>query len=152
MNEASKSQTKPSFERPVVQAFLLADQILEDRFTQKLSLIGLFDRFICRHGSFPYQHGSCSLFLSLINGRGQMALTFKMVALDTLAEWQIGQNVCLFNDPLKPLPIFLVFQPCFPNPGWYAFEALIGGEVLASKRVQVTHEPAPPEPLGGIAQ
>lgn len=136
MSAETKSTARWGHELPVVSIFALCDSVIEDQHTNKISLIGMFDRFIA-YDSFPFKHGCCTLFVSLTNGRGQMGFEWRLTDLQNLQTATLGGGMLNFNDPLVPLPLFQVVRPVFALPGWYSFEFSIAGTILASKRVQV---------------
>jgi hypothetical protein len=136
MKEEPKTAVRKNHELPVISVFALCDSVIEDKYTNKVSIIGMFDRFIA-YNIFPYRHGCCALFVSLINGRGEMPFEWRLTDLQTLATEPLGCGLLRFNDPLAALPIFQVIRPVFPMIGWYSFEFVVAGTVLASKRVQV---------------
>ena len=73
---------------PVLIAFLVCDQIIEDASTGKKTIVGVFDRIAS--ANFPASHAPSSLYVKLIDCEGdyEVKVEFAQVSTQTiLLEW-----------------------------------------------------------------
>src|SRR5216684_1838861 len=72
------SVDKPS---PIGLAIVICDQIIEDKLTNKKSLIGIFNQIGTGH--FPCRHPQVCVFVSLTEGQGQSTARLRIVHEET---------------------------------------------------------------------
>jgi hypothetical protein len=129
--------------KPTVQAFHLADYVLRDESTKKVSLIGLFDALWA--DTFPANHTGAHLFLRLGELKGRQLLKFAFRDLgtqDTLLESpEVGLPPA---DPLGYADLIMALPPIpMPREGEFAFEAYVNDEWLSDLKIKVTQRSRP---------
>ena len=105
-------------ETPMGLALVVCDTIIEDKFTGKKSLIGLFDRI--HAGSFPCLHSALSVFVALTNVKGEMPceIVCRHVESDSVIWDAKGRINC--PDPSRVVELVFHFKGVrFPQPGTY---------------------------------
>lgn len=129
--------------QPVVKAFLICDQIIQDSQTGKMSLIGLFQDL--RADRFPAIHPQLWIYASLTDARGDYNFEIQFVDVE-------HNNVLGKGTPPKitiPGPLETT-EMCaqlgnlqLPRAGTYEFHLIGNGELLATKslRVSEVHPP-----------
>ncbi len=130
--------------QPIVKAFLICDQIIQDSQTGKMSLIGLFQDL--RADRFPAIHPTLWIYASLTDARGEYDFEIQFVDVEE-------SNVLGKGTPPKikiPGPLETT-EMCaqlgnlqLPRPGTYEFHLIGNGELLATKSLRVS-EVRPPE-------
>jgi len=135
---------KPS---PDVLSLLVCDQIITDRITGKVSLIGMFSKV---HGRrFPASHPQLCVFVAMTDGHGKTELVIRVVdANDARPPIVEGKGAVNFKDPRAIANLFLQFHGLtFPVPGEYRVQLLSNGQLLREARlelVQLTPPQSPP--------
>ncbi|MDA1195293.1 MAG: hypothetical protein O2894_08915 [Planctomycetota bacterium] len=123
---------------PVVKAFLVCDQIIQDAQTGKISLIGLFQDL--RADRFPATHPSLWIYTSLTNARG--AYTFEIQLVDVANSTVLGKGTpptIQIPGPLETAEMCAQLGNLqLPRPGTYEFQLLANGELLATKHLRVS--------------
>ncbi len=134
--------------KPQIKSFLIADQVLQEKGTNKWSAIGIFDTIYA--SSFPCVHPSLALYIRLSDGEGDFDIKvefydeaeralaifkgFKLVVRDRLANPDFGIQT-------KSLPV--------PQPGRYTFRLYFNDEFAQSIPINVV--PITPKSVGGGA-
>lgn len=123
--------------KPVPLAMIICDTIIDDRDTNKKSLIGVFNNI--SSSQFPCRHYKMNIFVSLTDGRGKVAGKLKCVKKDTNKnilelggpiEFPNGNAVVEFN--------FEIMGIVFPEPGIYTFDFFCDNEPIISRNFIVT--------------
>jgi hypothetical protein len=91
---------------PAVAVILLADVGYRDGLSNKISLLGVFNKIIAETLPLTVQ---CALFLRLIDGRGEYPLILRVTEEDTAITVVETPLTVQFRDPLVPLDVIL---PC----------------------------------------
>ncbi len=141
--------------KPVVYALLLADQVYQDRQSEKFVIAGTFNQVAVqpKPPETPpgevrpvgladlFAPGSPCAYVSVTNVRGRVPMELQVVSLaDNSLIWYYRVDVEA-SDPLEIVE-FAIRMPRLPEqPGIYALELLAGSEVVASRRVLVTRAP-----------
>lgn len=123
---------------PNVQAFILADTIIVDRYTEKKTLVGLFGNW--RSASFPFQTMPFVMFVQLHGVLGPIDLLVKVVSLkDQSVILEAPAIKAESKDKNAPMDFMLHFQGVkFEQAGFYTFEIYVGeNELLKDFRVEV---------------
>jgi len=118
---------------PTCLAIILCDAVIEDKATNKKSLIGIFNTI----GSpkFPVVHHSASFLVTLTDGRGRTPLVVRMVKLDNEREVLSLRSEVRFDDPVSVVDLVLRMQGLpIPEPGTYVIEVLFEGVPIGSRR------------------
>ena len=127
-------------------AIVVCDQVIEDKLTNKKSLIGIFNSIA--HPSFPCRHPALCIFVSLTEGRGTCQARLRIVCEET------AQAVTEVNGPIEfpdvNAVVELVFNFMgleFPEPGLYAIEFYCDDALVLERRfhaLQITTSPQGP--------
>lgn len=118
---------------PQVNALLLCDQVIVDKFTGKKTLVGIFENINSK--KFPIQHPSISVYANLTDAKG----TYKIkVTIDDLSTGnEVGEAIIpeiTLNDRLQTNEIIMNLQGLrFEHEGKYALNLNVNGELIASK-------------------
>ena len=119
--------------RPKINAFLICDTIIQDRVTNKRSLIGVFHNIATP--AFPCTHPMTSIYVNFIDAMGEYRIEINLVEVTT------GKTVGRASlppfevkDRLRSTEISIALQNLtFHNPGKYEFQLSANEELLASK-------------------
>jgi len=125
---------KPS---PTGLAIVICDQIIEDKVTNKKSLIGIFNNVGA--AKFPCRHPQIMVFVSLTEGRGDYQARVRIVNEAT------GEAVADAGLPIKfpdvnavlELNFNLVGIP-FASPGLYSIEFYCDDALVLERRFHVS--------------
>ncbi len=138
--------------KPDVLALLICDQIITDRLTGKVSLIGMFSKV---HGRrFPAAHPTMAVFVALTDGHGKTELTIRIVdANDARPAIVEGKGFVDFKDPRAIAHLALQFNGLrFPESGEYRVQLWSGNELLREARLELIFVPdKPPTPPAASA-
>ena len=121
---------------PKALAFIICDSVIDDKATNKKSLIGLFNNIYAN--KFPATHPSLNVFLSLTEGYGdyQCSLVCKK-ADESLELVRIPGNI-KFGNPLSVAEVkFEIRGIVIPEPGVYRFDFLCGEVSVVSRKFKV---------------
>jgi hypothetical protein len=131
------SQQLPAL--PQSHALLMADQLLHDSITGKISVIGLFHNV--HPDRFPFHHRNWWLYAVVSEIHGPTSIIFRLLR-------SADDSVLFESHPIdltatSPLEVAeradRVLGVVYPAPGEYRLEAVVGGEVIAVRRYHV-HE------------
>lgn len=122
---------------PQVLAMIICDTVIDDRISNKKSLIGLFDAIATTH--LPCVVNELHVFLALTEGYGQLNLKMRCAAAESDVEIFATESNVSFPDPLTVLEINLGFRGCsFPNAGEYRFQLFADGTLLCERKFRIT--------------
>ncbi|MGD0016104.1 MAG: hypothetical protein ABSC38_01090 [Verrucomicrobiia bacterium] len=133
---------KPS---PLGIAIVVCDQIIEDKLTNKKSLIGIFNRIAA--AKFPCAHPRMAVFVCLTEGRGDYGARLRIVHDET------GTVVADINGPIQFPDAnavaelnFDLIGLTFPQPGLYSIEFYCDDALVLERRFHVAklEMPSPP--------
>lgn len=126
-------------------AIIICDQVIEDKMTNKKSLIGIFNNI--NAASFPCRHPQVSVFVSLTEGRGECAARLR------IANEETDEVVADVNGPIQFPDIHSVVELVFnlvglvfPSPGLYSIEFYCDDALVLERRFHVTHSQPPKGP------
>jgi hypothetical protein len=137
----------PSVAVPTLVSLLICDQVIDDRFTNKKSAIGLFNRVVVP--AVPAKIHRVVVLASLTEITGRTPLELRLV--------RDADNSVLFRthgrveapNPLATVDLLFNMQGVrIDEAGQYAFELLSSGELLGRRRFQVMVRPPPARPPG----
>ncbi len=134
---------------PTGLAIVVCDQIIEDKLTNKKSLIGIFNNI--GGVSFPCRHPQISVFVSLTEGRGAYTARLRIIneaSSETVADVN-GQ--IQFPDIHAVVELnFNLVGLLFPSPGLYSIEFYCDEALVLERRFHVSQvqQPPPPPPQG----
>lgn len=127
---------------PVLLAILICDTIIDDKITNKKSLIGLFNQVAARE--VPVRHAGLHLFVSLTDGRGMAEGEIRVVRSDTEAVVANLSGPIEFPNPMAVVELdFGIHDLLFPVAGEYRFQFYCNGELLGERKFAVVVSPEP---------
>lgn len=122
---------------PQVLAMIICDTVIDDRISNKKSLIGLFDAIATTH--LPCVVNELHVFLALTEGYGTLHLKLRCAAAESDQEIFATESEVTFPDPLTVLEINLGFRGCsFPHAGEYRFQLYSGNAPLCERKFRIT--------------
>ena len=123
--------------RPVSLAMLLCDYVIEDKQSNKKSLIGLFSNISAKQ--FPASHYRMNVFVVLCDGHGEYDGELRCVSADTDKEVSTMKGPVVFPDPNAVIEFnFEMFGVTFPEPGDYIMQFLCDDEIVIQRRLTIT--------------
>ena len=129
-------------EKPIAEALILCDEIINEAGTNKKSLIGTFNSIVA--GNFPTQHPKMCVYAAMTNGQGTLRTELRCTRVDGQREVFRAAQTVQFMDPNQVIEMGFSFRNVpFEEPGLYAFELLAGDEMLMEKRFSVMRAQAP---------
>jgi len=132
---------RPSAAVPTLVSLLICDQVIDDKFTNKKSAIGLFNRVLVP--GMPATIHRIVVLASLTEITGKTPLELRLTRdSDNAVLFQSRGHVDAPN-PLATVDLMFSMQGIrIPEVGQYAFELLSSGEILGRRRFQVVvHSP-----------
>jgi hypothetical protein len=133
---------------PVGLALIVCDMIIEDKLTNKKSLIGTFNNIAAP--TFPCRHPKMCVFVSLTEGKGSYAARLRIINEDT------QQSVVDMRGNIQMQDINAVVELnfdlvgiVFPAPGLYSIEFYCDDALLMERRFNVSQIQQPPPPPKG---
>jgi hypothetical protein len=135
-------------EMPIGLALISCDTVIEDRRTNKKSLIGLFGQLNVRR--FPYVHPSLSLFVSMTGGTGEHACEV-LCSNDSLAKPLFSvKGKIKFDHPQQVIDMVFQLQAIrFPLADTYWIKVVVDEVPLMMRPLVVVQLQKPSEPAGG---
>lgn len=124
--------------KPTVQAFLLADQVYQDRASGKWIIAGTFDRLFARELPTAFSRTTFA-YVNLTSLRGTVQLKLKFVDMADLRVLMESPPVEIqSNDPNAKLEVAFPIPP-FPmeHEGIFSFELHADDELIGSLRVKI---------------
>ncbi len=129
---------------PDVLSLIVCDQIITDRLTGKVSLIGMFSAI--HSPRFPVMHPQVCVHVSLTDGRGKTPLTIRIVDANEARKPLVeGKGTVEFKDPRMIANLALQFHGLrFPEPGQYRVQIWSGSSLLREARLHLIQANVPP--------
>ena len=125
-----------SNERPIAEALIICDEIINEAGTNKKSLIGTFNNIVS--SEFPMQHPKICVYAAMTNGQGEMGGELRCVRVDDQQEIFKASGTVVFADPNQVVEMSFNFRNIlFERTGLYTFELIAGEELLLEKRFHV---------------
>lgn len=122
---------------PVALAMLLCDYVIEDKATNKKSLIGLFSNISAK--KFPASHYRMNVFVVLCDGHGQYRGELRCVNALTEDVISVMRGPIDFPDPNAVLEFnFEMFGITFPEPAEYIMQFLCDDEIVVQRKLTLT--------------
>jgi len=130
---------------PTLVSFLICDQVIDDRLSNKKSAIGIFNTILVPKVPTSIQQMAILASVTEIAGRAEME-----IRLVRDADNQVlfsGRGAVEAPNPLAVVDLLFGIQGLrIPEAGQYAFELLSEGEILGRRRFQVLVRPPPTPP------
>lgn len=130
---------------PIVKSFIIADAVIQDRLTNKWSVVGIFNRVMAPQ--FPVVHPTVAMYVKLADAVGRYNVsvevrdaTDRIVAAFKGIELEVRDRTqeVEFGVPTHMLPL--------EKPGKYQFQLHLNGEFLASATLEAVLMERPPAP------
>ncbi len=135
----------PSQPTPSGLAIVICDQVIEDKLTNKKSLIGIFNNINAT--SFPCRHPQISIFVSLTEGCGECATRLRIINEETNDVVADVTGPIQFPDIHSVIElVFNLVGLVFPMPGLYSIEFYCDDALVLERRFHVTHSQPPKGP------
>ena len=126
--------------RPVGLAMMLCDYVIEDKRTNKKSLIGLFSNISAKN--FPASHYCMNAFVVLSDGHGDYRGELRCIKADDEQEISTMKGPIPFPDPRAVLEFnFEMYGLTFPEPGEYIMQFLCDNEIVIQRKLNLTKIP-----------
>ncbi len=123
---------------PIGLALVICDQIIEDKLTNKKSLIGIFNQIGAQ--TFPCRHPQFCVFVSLTDGRGESAARLRIVHDESEHVVAEVNGTIQFPDVHTVVELrFDLVGLAFPDPGAYAIEFYCDDALVLERRFRVLH-------------
>jgi hypothetical protein len=123
--------------RPVALAMVLCDYVIEDKLTNKKSLIGIFSNISAK--KFPASHYRMNVFVVLCDGYGEYRGQLRLVKADMDEEVSTMRGPVVFPDPKAVIEFnFEMFGLTFPEPGEYLMQFLCDDEIVVQRKLVLT--------------
>lgn len=130
---------------PTGLAIVVCDQIIEDKLTNKKSLIGIFNQIAT--SQFPCRHPQIAVFISLTEGRGTAHARLKIAHDETGHVVGDVTGQIQFPDIHAVVEInFNLVGLVFPQPGLYSIEFYCDDALVLERRFHVIHAQPPQGP------
>ncbi len=134
---------------PTLVSFLLCDQVIDDKLTNKKSAIGIFNTILVPKMPTTIQQMAILAAVTEISGRAE--LEFRLIRDDDDSVLFSGKGAVEAPNPLAVVDLLFAIQGArIPEAGQYAFELLSDNALLGRRRFQVLVRPpnVPPGTLG----
>ncbi|MBI4115149.1 MAG: hypothetical protein HY447_01085 [Candidatus Omnitrophica bacterium] len=123
-------------ELPKALAMIICDEMIEDKRTNKKSLIGLFNRIVTNQ--FPSRHKKMNIFFSLTGGRGKYKTRLQQTYLPEMKVLGEIEGEIEFTDPTAVMEFnFELNEVAFPYEGKYNFQLLIDNTPVIERIFEV---------------
>lgn len=127
----------------VVNAFLTSDQVIRDGFTGKWSIVGIFNEFYVP--KFPYRVVPFFVYASVADLVSDPTFEFEVLGpeMEPLAKsiCNKGNGSGIFRRGARAEVGGVFTDLVFKNPGAYAVQLLVDGEVVAVRKIMVHKAP-----------
>jgi hypothetical protein len=125
-------------ECPVCVAIVVCNEVIEDKWTNNKTLVGLFNSIAAP--SLPTSHPRMFLMVSLTDGRGEWPVVIRVEG-PSGAELFKAEGSIRFDDPLAVHDLVVEVRGLpLPEAGEYHVGLVCGGRPLASRRFTVVEE------------
>lgn len=123
--------------KPIVLGMIICDTVIEDKLTNKKTLIGLFNRI--NSPKTPCVHPCVNVFLCLTEGIGEYDGKLRCINVTTDKPiLEIGGKIN-FKDIKEVIELNFELQGImFPSFGEYRFEFFCNGDPLISRRFVIS--------------
>lgn len=115
--------------KPTVQSLLIADKVIQEKITNKWSVIGIFDRILAK--SFPLMWHSLALYIRLRDAEGEynIKVEFCDEAGKVLSVFE-GLKLTVHSKLATPEFGIQTYNLPLPKPGKYFFHLYLNGEFI----------------------
>lgn len=138
LRKMGKKASKP---KSRCQGVFFCDNVIKEKETEKLSLIGLFRAITVK--AFPTTHPRMHVFFSLIGCKGKTQIELLLKTPDGEEIDKIGGPINIPDESAETDVNFVINQFPIEKAGDYPVEVLINGVVITSRAVRVVPLPKP---------
>jgi hypothetical protein len=132
---------------PTLVSFLICDQVIDDKLSNKKSAIGIFNTILVP--KVPAVIHQMAILASVTEISGRVELEIRLVRDTDNAVLFSGKGNVEAPNPLAIVDLLFAMQGVqIPAAGQYAFEILSGAALLGRRRFQVWVRPPGPPPQG----
>jgi hypothetical protein len=125
---------------PTLVSFLVCDQVIDDKLSNKKSAIGIFNTIIVP--KLPTSIHQMAILASVTEITGRAELELRLVRDTDNAILFSGRGAVEAPNPLAVVDLLFAMQGItIAEPGQYAFELLSRSELLGRRRFQVWIRP-----------
>jgi len=125
---------------PSLVSFLICDQVIDDKLSNKKSAIGIFNTILVP--KLPTSIQQMAILASVTEIPGRVELEIRLIRDTDDAVLFSGKGAVEAPNPLAVVALLFAMQGVhIPEPGQYAFELLSRGEILGRRRFQVLVRP-----------
>jgi hypothetical protein len=139
---------------PTVVSFLICDQVIDDKLSNKKSAIGIFNTILVP--KMPTSIHQMAILASVTEIAGRAELEIRLIRDTDNQVLFSGKGAVEAPNPLAVVDLLFAMQGLrIPEAGQYAFELLCNSEILGRRRFQVIVRPppnAPPAPPAAPAE
>lgn len=124
--------------KPILLAIWLAEEVVDDAQTGRLTAHGLFNQIAIAPDAVQYEV-PFTVFFSVSDVRSRCRCVLRLLDLSSLDDVYLRDVILEPVSAAEVLDIFIrVSQLPIPHPGSYAWELLMGDDVLGATRMIVT--------------
>ncbi|MFH0981062.1 MAG: hypothetical protein V2A79_05940 [Planctomycetota bacterium] len=129
---------------PDVLSLIVCDQIITDRVSGKVSLIGMFSAI--HSPRFPVAHPQICVYVAMTDGHGKTPITIRIVDANEARRPLVeGKGTVEFKDPRMIANLALQFHGLtFPEAGQYRVQIWSGSTLLREARLHLVQANLPP--------
>lgn len=133
-------------ESPMGLALLVCDSVIQDKQTNKWTLVGLFDRLFTT--KLPCVHPALAIFVSLTSGRGTYPCEIRCRHAGAGEVAFSAKGEVIFRDPLQVVQMVYNLQGIrFQEEGEYWLECVVDEVPVMMRRIFIAkREPKPKQP------
>lgn len=122
---------------PQVLAMIICDTVIDDRISNKKSLVGLFDAIATTH--LPCSINELHVYVALTEGYGQLKIRLRCVKAADNQELFNTEQELQFPDPLSVVELNMGFCGCeFPEAGEFRFQLFAQDTLLCERKFHVS--------------
>ena len=126
-------------ETPMGLSLIVCDTIIEDKFTTKKTLVGLFDRI--QVGKMPCVHPDMSVFVSLTGGRGEYPCEVICRHTDGETVAFSAKGMIKLSDPRQVVDlVFRMKNVQFSKAGIYWLNFVVDGVPIMMRQLVIKHQ------------
>lgn len=131
---------------PEVKSFLVADTVLQEKGTNKWSVIGIFDQVV--GAQYPLSRAGVGLYIKLADAEGRYKLSIELRDGEDRKLNSIEGIEIATQGTVPTLDLGVQTQNLvIPKPGRYHFMLYINGELAQTVPIQAHQAVPPPKPV-----
>ena len=117
-------------------ALIICDLVIQDKQTNKRTLVGLFDRLFAAR--LPCVHPHLSIFVSMTSGRGEYDCEIRCRHAETDQAAFTAKGKVRFKDPMQVVELVFNLQGVrFDHPGEYWLECRVDEVPVMIRRLVI---------------